>query len=235
MTEAPRPVLELKDLSRSFSGPHGQTAVLDGINLSLEAGESVAIMGASGSGKSTLLQIMGALDSPSAGQVLFQGQDLSSLDDDALARHRNRHVGFVFQQHHLLQHCTALENVLVPTLVYKGEAPSVAFTERARDYLEVVGLKDRMDHRPAQLSGGERQRVAVVRALINGPRLVLADEPTGALDSENSSQVLDQLLALNERQGATLVLVTHSKDVAARLTKQWLLKDGRLDQDASAS
>jgi lipoprotein-releasing system ATP-binding protein len=201
--------------------------VLRDASLRIAAGESVAIVGPSGSGKSTILNLIGALDRPDGGRIQVGDRDLSSLDDLALARFRNRTVGFVFQAHHLLSHCTVWENVLVPAL---AEASSVdaATEERARRLLKRVGLEDRMGHRPGQLSGGERQRAAVVRALINEPGLLLADEPTGALDRASASELARLLLELNREQHLTLVLVTHAPDLARQMGRVLELRDGRL-------
>jgi ABC-type lipoprotein export system ATPase subunit len=188
----------------------------------------MAVVGPSGSGKSTLLNIIGTLDQPNQGQVLLSGEDVSHLDEATLAAVRNRRIGFVFQAHHLLPHCTVLENVLVPTLPIKDAAERRAAEPRALKLLDRVGLAGRLAHRPGQLSGGERQRVAVVRALINEPMLLLADEPTGALD-RSAAQHLGQLLVeLNREQGVTLILVTHALELAARMEKMFELRDGRL-------
>ncbi|MHC5070916.1 MAG: ABC transporter ATP-binding protein, partial [Planctomycetota bacterium] len=183
MTEAP--LAELRGVARRFA----DVDVLRDIDLEIQAGESVAIVGPSGSGKSTLLNILGGLLPPSTGMVVFEGGDLAAMGADELAVFRNEKIGYVFQDHHLLPQCTALENVLVPTLVRTDAARRSAAVERARRLLDEVGLGARTDHRPAQLSGGECQRVAVVRALINDPRLLLADEPTGSLDAEATEQI----------------------------------------------
>src|SRR5436190_9853657 len=198
------------------------------ITLEIQRGESVAIVGPSGSGKSTLLNIIGTLDRPSTGQVLLDGKELSLLDDIQLATVRNREIGFIFQSHHLLPQCTVLENVLVPTLVNKDAALRNGAVERAKGLLDKVGLGARFTHRPGQLSGGERQRVAVVRALINQPKLLLADEPTGALDRASAQNLADLLVRLNREEGVTLVLVTHALDLARRMGSVLELRDGRL-------
>lgn len=197
------------------------------IDLRIEAGESVAIVGPSGSGKTTLLQIIGGLLPATTGQVLLEGHDLARLGGDALASLRNEKFGFVFQEHHLLPHLTALENLLVPTLVRHRSTPP-ELVARARELLAQVGLSDRADHRPAQMSGGECQRVAVARALINDPLLLLADEPTGALDTKTAASLADLLVTLNREQGLTLVTVTHWPVLAARLARTLHLEDGRL-------
>ena len=188
---AETPILRLAGVSKSYEQIH----VLRNVNLDVRKGESLAVVGPSGSGKSTLLNIIGTLDRPSAGQVLLDGRDLSQLDDVKLADIRNRQIGFVFQAHHLLPHCNVLENVLVPTLVDKSAKDEAA--QRARKLLDRVGLGHRLTHRPGQLSGGERQRVAVVRALMNQPQLLLADEPTGSLDRASAADLGQLLVELN--------------------------------------
>jgi predicted ABC-type transport system involved in lysophospholipase L1 biosynthesis ATPase subunit len=223
VTEA-GPLVELRDVSRSYGTAALPTVVLRGITLAIEAGESVAVVGPSGSGKSTLLNLLGALDRPSAGKVLFEGRDLGGLGPDELASLRNRKIGFVFQAHHLLPQCTALENVLVPTLP-RSDAGARG---RATALLERVGLAERVHHRPAQLSGGECQRVAVVRALVNRPRLVLADEPTGSLDAAAAHELAELLSELNREEGVTLVTATHAEPLAARMERRLELSGGRL-------
>jgi len=219
-------VLEATGVSKHYPGPSGSIAVLSGIDLRLDAGESVSIVGPSGSGKSTLLHILGALDPPSAGTVRFDGVDPYALDERRLAAFRNRQVGFVFQDHHLLPQCSVLENVLVPTLVAKGAAS--AFRVRALDLLEQVGLAHRLHHRPAELSGGERQRVAIARALVCHPQLVLCDEPTGNLDHDATGTVADLLLDLHRAQRTILVVVTHNLDLARRFAATYRLADAQL-------
>ncbi len=199
--------------------------VLCGVDLEVAGGESVAIVGPSGSGKTTLLQLLGALDRPDAGTVEIDGQDLAALGEKARNGLRNRRFGFVFQLHHLLPQLTVLENVLVPAWA-AGEAAARA--ERARDLLDRVGLQARMGHRPGQLSGGERQRVALVRALILQPALLLADEPTGSLDHAGAEALGDLLLDLNRDEQVTLITVTHSRELAARHKRSLLLQDGVL-------
>ena len=213
------PILRLAGVSKSYD----DVAVLRNVNLDLRRGEPVAIVGPSGSGKSTLLNIVGTLDRPSAGQVFLDGQDLSGLDEVKLAEVRNRQIGFVFQSHHLLPHCNVLENVLVPTLITRTDQSA-----RARKLLERVGLGHRLTHRPGQLSGGERQRVAVVRALINEPKLLLADEPTGSLDRAAATELGQLLVELNREQGLTLIVVTHATDLAQRMGRQLEIRNGEL-------
>jgi len=222
--------LQLEKVTKSFDSvlDAPPVSVLRDITLEIERGQSAAIVGPSGSGKSTLLNLIGALDKPTSGRVLLEGQDISALNEAALADLRNRRIGFVFQAHHLLPQCTALENALVPTLVFpKGPARDAA-PERARRLLSRVGLGARMDHRPGQLSGGERQRVAVVRALINQPGLLLADEPTGALDAAAAEALSRLLLELNREENVTLIVVTHAADLAAQMQRSFNLRDGQL-------
>src|SRR5881394_173743 len=213
------PLLRLVGVSKRYESPtsDGSVPVLREVTLEIGRGESVSIVGPSGSGKSTLLNIIGTLDRPSSGQVLLDGRELNQLDDIQLAAVRNREIGFVFQAHHLLPQCTVLENVLVPTLAHKDVALRNSAVERAKRLLEKVGLEARTTHRPGQLSGGERQRAAVVRALINQPKLLLADEPTGALDRASAQNLADLLVRLNREEGVTVVLVTHALDLARRM------------------
>ncbi len=224
-------LLELEGVTKTY-GPVGTGAevrVLDGLDLALQAGEALAIVGPSGCGKSTLLNLVGGLDRPTAGTVRVDGEDLARLSEPALAAIRNRRIGFVFQQHHLLPQCTLLENVLIPTLPLRGSASDRrAAAGRAAALLERVGLADRQDHRPGQLSGGEAQRAAVVRALINRPALLLADEPTGSLDGDSAEALGDLLADLNRSEGVALILVTHSLDLARRIARVRRLDHGRL-------
>jgi len=228
------PLLKLIDVCKRYESPTGTEAVpvLRDVTLEIQRGESVAIVGPSGSGKSTLLNIMGTLDRPSSGQVLLDGRELSQLDDIQLAAVRNREIGFIFQSHHLLPQCTVLENVLVPTLANKDAALRNSAVERAKRLLEKVGLGARLTHRPGQLSGGERQRVAVVRALINQPKLLLADEPTGALDRASAQNLSDLLVQLNREEGVTLIVVTHALDLAKRMERGFELRGGLLSPNA---
>ena len=219
-------MLDVSGVSKHYAGPSGSVAVLSDVDLRLAAGESLSIVGPSGSGKSTLLHVVGALDPPSAGTVRLDGIDPYALGGRGLAAFRNRQVGFVFQDHHLLPQCTVLENVLVPTLVAEGDGAS--YRRRALELLEQVGLGRRLPHRPGELSGGEKQRVAIARALVCQPRLVLCDEPTGNLDHETSDTVADLLLALHRRQQTMLIVVTHNLDLARRFAATSRLADGRL-------
>jgi len=218
-------VLELTDVTKRYEkvGPDGP-AVLDGVSLRVAAGESLAVTGPSGSGKSTLLNIIGTLDRPTSGRVVLGGRNLADLDERALAALRAREIGFVFQLHHLLPQCTVMENVLIPTLAAGGEDVAA----RAMSLLDRVGLADRAGDLPGRLSGGERQRVAVVRALANAPKLLLADEPTGALDRASAEGLGDLLCELNREQGVTLIVVTHAESLAGRMSRALDLRDGSL-------
>ncbi len=225
------PHLELNSICKVYGDPGTPSAlqVLDGISLRVEAGDSLAVVGPSGCGKSTLLNIIGGLDRPTAGSTLLDGQDLATLSDDLLAQIRNRKIGFVFQQHHLLPSCTVLENVLIPTLAERRcRAERREDSDRAEALLERVGLADRRHHRPSQLSGGEAQRAAVVRALINQPRLLLADEPTGSLDAATASALGNLLAEMHTHQSVTLIVVTHSRELADRMSQVYELVNGRL-------
>ncbi len=224
-----QPILELVEVTKRYNaGAPGGLEVLKGANLRVAAGESLAIVGPSGSGKSTLLALAGALDLPTSGQVLLEGRDLATLGDAELARLRNRRVGFVFQLHHLLPQCTVLENVLVPTLAGMDRSLRREGRSRAQRLLARVGLGDRLAHRPGQLSGGERQRVAVARALVNRPAVLLADEPTGSLDRRTADLLMRLLADLNAEEGVTLVVVTHAEKFAARMQRTLELADGTL-------
>ncbi|MFB3892491.1 MAG: ABC transporter ATP-binding protein [Phycisphaerae bacterium] len=227
-------LLELMDVVKHYDsvGGAGAPAVLKGVSLRVEAGRSLAIVGPSGCGKSTLLNIMGALDRPTSGKVLLDGADLGAMDDSSLAAIRNRRIGFVFQLHHLLPQLTVLENVLVPTLV--GPAASDV-ADKARRLLARVGLAERETYRPGQLSGGEQQRAAVVRALINSPELLLCDEPTGALDRASAENLAQLLAELNREEGVTLIVVTHSTDLAQRMNAIYELRDGSLSPKTVAA
>jgi lipoprotein-releasing system ATP-binding protein len=219
--------LDVRDLSKEYPTRSGPLPVLRGVTLALARGESLAVMGPSGSGKSTLLHILGTLDRPTSGSVTLEGTDPFALPEPELAAFRNRRIGFVFQDHHLLPQCSVLENVLVPTLVSKDTKP--ADTEAyARQLLERVGLGGRLDHRPAELSGGERQRVAVARALVLKPVLLLADEPTGNLDRKNAQAVGELLLELHRQEDTILVVVTHSGELAKLFPRRMEMNDGTL-------
>ena len=226
--------VELKKVSKSYSDAGGASAgrvVLDGVDLEIKEGERIAVVGSSGSGKSTLLNILGTLDQADAGEVRLFGEDYSNADEKRLARLRSDDIGFIFQLHHLLPQCSVLENVLVPTIAASENSDSEALVARARDLLEQVGLSDHMEKLPGQLSGGERQRVAVVRALINEPRLLLADEPTGALDEESAGELTQLLVDLNEQKGVSLVMVTHDLRLAERVGKTYRIRKGILEAE----
>ena len=222
--------LEFVNVTRRYDSPDntGALTVLSEVTLQVARGESLAIVGPSGSGKSTLLQIIGTLDRPTSGTVALNGQDLNGLDDLQIAAVRNRQIGFVFQAHYLLPQCTVWENVLVPTLASSEKSLRDGAGERAERLLKRVGLGERRFHRPGELSGGERQRVAVVRALINQPQLLLADEPTGSLDHASAQQLGQLLLDFNHEEGVTLIVVTHARNLARRMGRVLELKDGRL-------
>ncbi len=216
--------LQVEHLCKDYPTRSGALAVLRDANLELRPGESLAVMGPSGSGKSTLLYILGTLDRPTSGSVKLSGKDPFALTERELADFRNRHVGFVFQDHHLLPQCSVLENVLIPTLVGGAEGAE----GWARTLLERVGLSDRLDHRPAELSGGERQRAAIARALIRHPMLLLADEPTGNLDRHSAEKVGELLLELHRQEQTILVVVTHSADLARHFPRRLEMVDGAL-------
>jgi len=240
----PAPLLQLTGVTKCYDslGSANPLPVLNGISLNVARGETFAIVGPSGSGKSTLLQIIGTLDRPTSGEVLLDGNNLANLDDLQLAAVRNRQIGFIFQSHYLLPQCTVWENVLVPTLAQTGRAgsplpaagahgvmrPAETATTRATRLLKRVGLGERLHHLPGQLSGGERQRVAVVRALINQPQLLLADEPTGSLDHASATALGQLLVELNREEGVTLIIVTHALELAKRMGRVWELVDGKL-------
>jgi len=218
-------MLKVESIDKRFPTRTDDLVVLRDVSLELDVGDSAVIVGPSGSGKSTLLNILGTLEPPSEGSVLLDGCDPFSLPPRELARFRNRSVGLIFQDHHLLPQCSVLENVLVPALT---ERRAEDMPTRARELLEHVGLTDRLDHRPAELSGGERQRVAIARALINRPRLVLADEPTGNLDRKTAERVGQLLAQLHQEQELILVVVTHSEALAERFARKYELVDGTL-------
>jgi len=221
-------VIKIRNIRRDF--PLGQeiVKVLKGIDLDIKKGEYVALMGPSGSGKSTLMNLLGCLDTPTSGTYTLNGQDVSSMSDDQLAEIRNKEIGFVFQTFNLLPRTTALDNVALP-MVYSGASKNIR-TERAKEVLSNVGLADRMDHKPNQLSGGQRQRVAVGRALVNNPSIILADEPTGNLDSKTSVEIM-KLFNDIHAAGNTVILVTHEEEIAAHAHRIIRLRDGLIESD----
>jgi lipoprotein-releasing system ATP-binding protein len=224
-------LLEIKDLRKSFQTDVARIDVLNGIDLTVMKGDTIALVGVSGAGKSTLLHIMGTLDKPSSGNVLFQGENVFTLNEKALATFRNRSIGFVFQFHHLLPEFTALENVMMPALI-SGISKEEA-RNSARVFLEDVGLAHRLHHKPGELSGGEQQRVAIARALVLSPALLLADEPTGNLDGKTSEEVHELLAGIQQKTGLTLIIVTHNERLAARMGKTIRMVDGRIQENGN--
>ncbi|TVR46308.1 MAG: ABC transporter ATP-binding protein [Puniceicoccaceae bacterium] len=225
---APRTVIEIEGVTKVYDLGETRINALAGIDLVIRRGDYLAVMGPSGSGKSTLMNLLGCLDTPSAGKYLFCGEDVAAMDDDDLARIRNQEIGFIFQSFNLLPRATSLRNVELP-LVYAGFSPDER-AERAFAALESVGLADRADHRPNELSGGQRQRVAIARALVNNPSIILADEPTGNLDSRTSEEIMGLFDELHDR-GNTVILVTHEPDIAAHARRLIRLRDGLVEFD----
>lgn len=215
-------MIKAKDIRKSF----GSLEVLKGISLEVSKGEVVAIVGASGAGKTTLLQILGTLSSVDGGSLTIDGVELSGLSDKALSRFRNERIGFVFQFHHLLPEFTALENVCIPAFIARRDRAEVE--AKARELLEIMGLKDRMEHKPSQLSGGEQQRVAIARALINSPAVLLADEPSGNLDSRNRDEIHQLFFELRDKLGQTVVIVTHDDALASMADRKITMSDGEI-------
>ncbi len=224
-------ILEARSVEKVFPGKTGEEGlrILDNTSIAIEEKTTVAITGASGSGKSTLLHILGGLDQPNSGDVLFRGKNIGSLNSDQLAEFRNKNLGFVFQFHHLLPEFSALENTFMPGLISGRELPELK--EKAGALLNQFGLGSRLEHRPSELSGGEQQRVAVARALINDPDVILADEPTGNLDDKSTQNLLDILFPLVENRGLTLVLVTHDRTIAASCDRMYALEKGKIEAD----
>lgn len=223
-----QPLIHARDLRKTYHVGDQMVQALDGLDLDIHANEYVALMGPSGSGKSTLMNMLGCLDSPTSGEYILNGQDVSRLDDDSLADIRNREIGFVFQTFNLLPRYTAVENVALP-MIYGGFSKAER-DARAREVLTQVGLGDRMDHKPNELSGGQRQRVAVARALVMKPSIILADEPTGNLDTATSLEVM-QLFSDIQQAGNTVILVTHEEDIAACAHRRVRLRDGKVESD----
>ncbi len=218
-------LIEVQDVQKTYQTGASQLSVLKGITFQIKPGEAVCLLGTSGAGKSTLLQILGTLDRPTAGQVLYRGKNLFELNDEDLAQFRNEKMGFVFQFHHLIQEMTALENVMLPALI--ANESRVEAKEKAMNWLQFLGLSERSEHYPNQLSGGELQRVAIARALIKNPEVLFADEPTGNLDSENSQKIQELFFELRKKLGLTLIVVTHDMNFAALFPRVFKVKDGR--------
>jgi putative ABC transport system ATP-binding protein len=221
-------LIECRDLTKTYVMGSDTVRALDGVSLDIDAGDYVAVLGASGSGKSTFMNLLGALDQPSSGELSVAGNDLSALKPDEIARFRNEMVGFVFQQFNLLRRTSAVANAALPLLY--SQIPQAERRTRAIARLEMLGLADRMDHHPSQLSGGQQQRVAIARALVNNPKILLADEPTGALDSKTSAEIMSIFDQLN-RDGITIILVTHEQDVANHARRQLVFSDGKIVED----
>ncbi|WP_338562923.1 lipoprotein-releasing ABC transporter ATP-binding protein LolD [Erwinia sp. E_sp_B04_7] len=224
-------LLQCNDLCKRYQEGSVQTDVLRNVSFSVAPGEMMAIVGSSGSGKSTLMHLLGGLDTPTSGDVVFNGKSLNSMSSTAKAELRNRELGFIYQFHHLLPDFSALENVAMPLLI--GKAAKGEAQAKAIEMLTAVGLEKRAAHRPSELSGGERQRVAIARALVNNPRLVLADEPTGNLDARNADAIFDLLGELNVRQGTAFLVVTHDLHLAHRLNRQMEMRDGQLSGEVT--
>lgn len=224
-------LLSVKDIRKTFKseGAAEPRIVLDGVDLDLEKGESISILGPSGSGKSTLMNIIGALDKPDRGEVIFNGQSLGSKTEAELTSFRNREIGFVFQMHHLLPQCSVFENILIPVVPVKDNEFKRTRMEFAEDLLKTTGLWEHKNQKPGVLSGGECQRVALVRAMINQPKLILADEPTGSLDEDNALSVITLLLDLNKKFETSLIVVTHSQEIGSKMGKQYNLRNGKLN------
>ncbi len=220
------PLISIKDLSKTYGSGDKRVDVLKGINLTVEKGETIAVLGASGVGKSTFLNILGALDRPTGGEVLYNGEAIFGYDNGRLAKFRNRSIGFVFQFHHLLPEFTALENVMMPALISGGDR--AAARKKAQELLAAVGLAGRVHHKPGELSGGEAQRTAIVRALVLSPEVVLADEPTGNLDTHTGEEVFEVLLRLNRSIETTMIIVTHNEKLAGRMDRQLTMVDGAI-------
>jgi lipoprotein-releasing system ATP-binding protein len=222
-------LVQVEALTKTFIHEGNEVKILKGIDLTINAGEMLSVVGASGAGKSTLLHLLGTLDLPTSGRILFQGEDITRYPSSQLAAFRNQHLGFVFQFHHLLPEFSAVENVMMPGLI-RG-TKRIEMDKRARKILGEVGLGHRMTHRPGELSGGEQQRVALARALVMEPKLVLADEPTGNLDSKTSEQMHDLVFDLNREHGTTFLIVTHSRDLAQLMPRVVTMRDGRVQAD----
>lgn len=225
-------LLECRGLKKTYRKDGSQVEVLRGVDLTIREGETVAILGSSGAGKSTLLHVLGTLEPPTEGEILYLGKNVAAFSSEKTSSFRNREIGFIFQFHYLLQEFTALENVLMPALIAGEDRKK--YEERAKGLLEEVGLGHRLTHRPAELSGGEQQRVALARALVMHPRLLLADEPTGNLDSVNAQKVRDLFLSLSESRGVTIALVTHDEEITKDFSRHLVMKDGMILQDSQS-
>jgi putative ABC transport system ATP-binding protein len=227
-------MIEIHDLTKIYRMGHVEVPALQGVSFNIERGEVVAIMGQSGSGKSTLMNVLGCLDLPTSGEYFLEGQNIAGMNEDQLAEIRNQKIGFVFQQFNLLPRITVRRNAELP-LMYDGAKPQKEIHQRSENILNAVGLGDRMDHRPTELSGGQQQRVAIARALINEPALLLADEPTGNLDSRTGKEIMQLLLGLNKERGLTLVIVTHDQSIAAQSQRIIHLQDGMIENESGGT
>ena len=220
------PILQISGLKKRFSENGSDIDILNGINVDIYEGDFITIMGPSGAGKSTFLHIIGTLDAPTGGDIIFRGKNVNSFSEDESSRFRNEKIGFVFQFYHLLQDFNVIENITIPLLI-KGTGSAEAL-KKAETFMEIMGLKDRRNHRPGELSGGEQQRVAIARALVNEPEIILADEPTGNLDRKTGKEVLNYILSINERISSTLILVTHDPEIGPLGRRRFNMVDGEL-------
>jgi ABC-type antimicrobial peptide transport system, ATPase component len=225
-------VVEVRDVYKSYFLGHEEVPILKGVNFKIHSGEFLSIVGPSGSGKSTLMNLLGCLDRPSDGLIAINGQDINKLNDNELAHLRGMEIGFIFQQFNLIPRLTAYENVMLPTYASKKE--KIDYPQKAKELLKMVGLEERMKHKPSELSGGQSQRVAIARALINDPAILLADEPTGNLDSKTSAEVMDYFRELN-RNGSTIIMITHNNELAVQTDRVITIRDGRITLDVPSS
>lgn len=229
---SPSVVVEVRDVFKSYFLGHEEVPILKGVNFTVHKGEFLAIVGPSGSGKSTLMNLLGCLDRPTSGLISVNGQDINRLDDNELAHLRGMEIGFIFQQFNLIPRLTAYENVMLPTYASKKE--NIEYPKKARELLKMVGLEERMRHKPSELSGGQSQRVAIARSLINDPAILLADEPTGNLDSKTSDEVMGYFRELN-RSGATIIMITHNNELAVQTDRVITIRDGRITSDVPST